>query len=91
MTFCDKLHVQHYFQDSYLPELSGHRSVYWIYRTLKFMSQQNLEIPARIDFSLYPNPPFEYFNDATVIDRVFDDLEATAGITIRQHMTQPVS
>ena len=33
---------------------------------------------------------FEYFNDATVIDRVFDDLEATAGITIRQHMTKPV-
>ena len=43
------------------------------------MTQQGLEIPARIDFSLYPNPPFAYFNDATVIDRVFDDLEATAG------------
>ena len=67
------------FQDSYLPELSGHRSVYWIYRALRFMTQQGLEIPARIDFSLYPNPPFEYFNDATVINRVFDDLEATAG------------
>ena len=50
-----------------------------INRTLRFMTQQGLEIPARIDFSLYPNPPFIYFNDATVINRVFDDLEATAG------------
>ena len=55
--------------------MSGHRSVFWIYRTLKYMAEQGLEVPARIDFSLYPNPPFAFFNDATVVNRVFDDLE----------------
>ncbi len=67
------------FTDSHLPALNGHRSVYWIYRTLKFMTDNGLEIPARIDFSLYPNPPFAISNEATVINRVFDDLEATVG------------
>ena len=67
------------YQDAYLPELSGHRSVHWIYRTLRFMDEVGLELPSRVDFSLYPNPPFAVSNDATVVNRVFDDLEATAG------------
>ncbi len=66
------------FSDGYLPELNGHRSVYWIYRTLKFMKNTGLPVPERIDFSLYPNPPFEFSNEPTVISRVLDDLEATA-------------
>ena len=67
------------YQEAYLPELAGHRSVYWIYRTLRFMEEAGLELPSRVDFSLYPNPPFEVSNDATIVNRVFDDLEATAG------------
>jgi len=65
------------FQDDYLPELSGHRSVFWLYRCVKFLADNSLPIPDRIDFSLYVAPPAETFGAPAVVNRVFDDVEAT--------------
>lgn len=61
-------------KDGKFPILDGHRSMYWSYRTLKFMKENNLHIPDRIDFSMYP-PKGDYtYNE--IITKVFDDADA---------------
>ena len=66
------------FADDYLPELTGHRSVFWIYRSLKFLKDHALPVPNRVEFSLYPVPPCDTYGAPAVVNRVFDDLEAVA-------------
>ncbi len=67
------------YVDVTYPELNGHRSMYWLYRTLHFMHDNALPIPARIDFSMYvPNdlplgPGVTY---AQLIQRGLDDADA---------------
>ncbi|CAF5054990.1 unnamed protein product, partial [Rotaria sp. Silwood1] len=40
--------------DAQFPALNGHRSMYWVYRSLNFLKKnQNLPLPLRIDFSCY--------------------------------------
>jgi hypothetical protein len=39
--------------DAQFPALNGHRSMYWIYRSLNFLKNQHLPLPSRIDFSCY--------------------------------------
>lgn len=63
------------YQDSTFPSLNGHRSMYWIYRTLKFVRDNNLPIPDRIDLSFYPTP--ETTNHATLYNRMLADFQAT--------------
>lgn len=41
------------YVDAFYPALNGHRSAFWLYRTLRFMSDNSLPILARIDFSYY--------------------------------------
>lgn len=41
------------YVDAIYPALNGHRSAFWLYRTLHFMKDNALPIPARIDFSCY--------------------------------------
>jgi hypothetical protein len=61
------------------PELNGHRSMYWLYRTLHFMRDNSLPVPARIDFSFYVpndlplNPGVTY---AELLERGLDDADA---------------
>lgn len=49
----------HVLQDDYIdatfPALNGHRSMYWIYRSLYFLTTNQLPVPPRIDFSCYVN------------------------------------
>ncbi|MCK5799572.1 MAG: hypothetical protein KAI47_20420, partial [Deltaproteobacteria bacterium] len=63
------------FKDTYLPALTRHRSMYWIYRTLKFLKDNGLPIPGRVDFSSYPHP--EHTNYATLFNRIFSDYAST--------------
>lgn len=62
------------YVDSAYPVLNGRRSMFWIYRTLRFMKDNNLPIPERIDFSYYPKP-IKYSYEATA-KKVFDDMDA---------------
>jgi len=71
--------LQNDYMDSYLPILHQRRSMYWLYRSVKFMQDANLEVPERIDFSMYTYYPYDFSNPATIVNRIFDDLEATLG------------
>jgi hypothetical protein len=67
------------YVDLTYPELDGHRSMYWLYRTLHFMHDNSLPLPARIDFSMYvPNdlPLNAGTTYAQLIERGFDDADA---------------
>lgn len=61
--------------DATYPILNNHRSMYWMYRSLKFMVDQGLPVPPRIDFSFYiANPAGAPF--ATILARTLDDADA---------------
>jgi hypothetical protein len=55
--------------------LNGHRSMFWVYRSVKFMVDQGLPVPSRIDFSLYmisTGAPYDQ-----LLQRMLDDADAT--------------
>jgi len=67
--------LQDGYIDALYPVLNGHRSMYWVYRTMKFMADQGLSIPPRIDFSYYvPSTGATY---PQLLTRVLDDADAT--------------
>jgi len=66
-------------QDNYIdvdyPILNNHRSMFWVYRTMRFMVDHSLPIPPRIDFSYYvPSTGASY---QQLLTRVLDDADAT--------------
>jgi len=67
------------FDDGYTdpldPILDGHRSVAWMYRSLKFMVGQGLPVPSRIDFSCYLISTGATY--AQLLQRVLADADAT--------------
>jgi hypothetical protein len=63
------------FVDGTYPILSGHRSMYWVYRTLRYLKDSGLHMPDRIDFSTYPNKVSASY--ATLLQRIYDDADAT--------------
>jgi hypothetical protein len=67
------------FDDGYTdpvdPILDGHRSVAWMYRSLKFMAAQGLPLPSRIDFSCYLISTGATYD--SLLKRVLDDADAT--------------
>jgi hypothetical protein len=63
------------YVDADFPILNGHRSMFWVYRDINFMVANGLPLPARIDFSCYPDPAAGPFAD--VVDRVLNDADAT--------------
>jgi len=67
--------LQNDYLDVDYPILNNHRSMFWVYRTMKFMFDQQLPIPARIDFSYYvPSTGATY---PQLLSRVLDDADAT--------------
>ncbi len=63
------------YTDVDYPILNNHRSMFWLYRSLKFMVDQGLPVPSRIDFSYYiADPTGAPF--ATITARVLDDADA---------------
>ena len=63
------------FVDVTYPALNGHRSMFWIYRSLYFMAQQSMYIPTRIDFSCYITSTGTPFS--SLLTRILDDADAT--------------
>ena len=63
------------FVDTAYPVLNGHRSMYWIYRSLLFLRNSGLPLPQRIDFSCYPQRSSASYS--TLVKRIFDDADAT--------------
>ncbi len=63
------------FMDATYPVLNQHRSMFWMYRSLKFMVDQGLPVPDRIDFSFYVQDPAGA-PFATILARVLDDADA---------------
>ena len=64
------------WRDPWYPALDGHASMSWVYRGLRYLQEQGLPIPDRIDFTTTANPPIPYTTVATVIARIYDDLQA---------------
>jgi hypothetical protein len=63
------------FVDPAYPVLNSHRSMYWIYRSLRFLKNNGLPLPQRIDFSCYPQRTSASYS--TLVQRIFDDADAT--------------
>ncbi|HZU95997.1 MAG TPA: hypothetical protein VFF73_04755, partial [Planctomycetota bacterium] len=63
------------FVDGTYPELDGHRSMYWVYRSLRFMKDNGLPLPARMDASTYVLPTTSTCD--VLVKRVYDDADAT--------------
>jgi hypothetical protein len=61
--------------DPLYPILNGHRSAYGLYRSMKFMVDQGLPLPARIDFSLYMTSTGATYDQ--LLQRILDDADAT--------------
>jgi hypothetical protein len=64
--------------DALFPALNGHRSMYWVYRGLNFMKNQQLPFPARIDFSCYIDR--ENATYANLTSHVFNDASASLSV-----------
>ncbi|MCP4599984.1 MAG: hypothetical protein GY847_05505, partial [Proteobacteria bacterium] len=56
------------------PILNGHGGMYWPYRTLKLFQDNDIYIPARINFSMYPAKGSYTYSQ--VLNKVFDDADA---------------
>jgi hypothetical protein len=56
--------------------LDGHRSMFWVYRSLRFISDHGLPLPDRVDFSWYV-PATADASSAALLARVLDDADAT--------------
>jgi len=68
-----------YVDATYPAVLNGHRSMFWLYRTLRFMHDNGLPLPARIDFSFYTPtdfPPTGGVTYAQLLGRALDDADA---------------
>jgi hypothetical protein len=62
------------YVDELYPILNGHISMFWIYRSLKFMTDNGLYIPPRIDFTCHFDTGAPY---AQLLGRILDDADAT--------------
>ena len=64
------------YVDALFPILNGHRSMYFMYRGLKFMVDNGLPIPSgRIDFDCYINSTGAPYDQ--LLRRILDDADAT--------------
>jgi hypothetical protein len=67
--------LQNNYVDVQYPILNNHRSMFWVYRAMKFMVDQGLPLPARIDFAYYVPSTGATYPD--LLTRVLDDADAT--------------
>jgi hypothetical protein len=67
--------LQNDYVDAQYPILNNHRSMFWAYRTMKFLFDQGLQIPFRIDFSYYVASTGATYPQ--LLSRVLDDADAT--------------
>ncbi|CAF1184216.1 unnamed protein product [Adineta ricciae] len=60
--------------DPQYPALNGHRCMYWVYRSLKFLNDVQLPLPTRIDFSCYIDRNSSTY--AHLVNHVLNDADA---------------
>ena len=65
------------YEDGDYPILNGHRSMFWVYRSLRFMAEQGLPLPQRVDFSWYVPAEQPGAPSSTLLARALDDADAT--------------
>lgn len=70
--------LQANYTDSLFPALNGHRSMFWVYRSLNFMKNQSLSFPSRIDFSCYIDRKTATYVNLT--NHVFNDASASLSV-----------
>jgi hypothetical protein len=64
------------YVDALFPILNGHRSMFFMYRGLKFMIDNGLPVPSgRIDFDCYINSTGAPYDQ--LVQRILDDADAT--------------
>ncbi|CAF2636258.1 unnamed protein product [Rotaria sp. Silwood2] len=64
--------------DAQFPALNGHRSMYWVYRSLNFLKTQKLPLPLRIDFSCYIDRDKATY--ANLTKHIFNDASASLSV-----------
>ena len=64
--------------DAQFPALNGHRAMYWVYRSLNFMKNQQLPLPVRIDFSCYIDRQTATY--VQLISHVVNDASASLSV-----------
>ncbi|UJR20054.1 hypothetical protein I4U23_023188 [Adineta vaga] len=64
--------------DPQYPALNGHRSMYWVYRSLNFLKNQQLPLPKRIDFSCYIDRNTSTY--ANLVNHVLNDADASLSV-----------
>ena len=57
------------------PILNGHRSMFWVYRGVKFFKDNGLPLPSRIDFSCYLTSTGATYDQ--LLQHILDDADAT--------------
>jgi hypothetical protein len=62
------------YVDSQYSVLNGHKSLYWVFRSMIFMYNSGLALPKRLDFSFYPDSVTVPY--AQLVSRVFADVKA---------------
>jgi hypothetical protein len=80
------------YQDAVYPELDGHRSMYWLYRSVDFLARNGLPLPDRLDFSFYPDRQTVPYSK--LVNRVFNDFETVfpdyrAGVAETYYFADP--
>lgn len=63
------------YVDALYPILDGRRSMFWIYRSMKFMVDNGLPLPTRIDFSCYMISTGTSYDQ--LLQHILDDADAT--------------
>jgi hypothetical protein len=67
--------LQNDYVDVQYPILNNHRSMFWVYRAMRFMVDQGLPLPARTDFAYYVPSTGATYSD--LLTRVLNDADAT--------------
>ena len=74
----EEIILQADYIDPEFPALNGHRSMFWVYRSLNFLKEQQLPFPKRIDFSCYITRNTSSYSNLT--KHVLDDADASLSV-----------
>jgi hypothetical protein len=66
------------YTDPQYPALNGHESMYFVYRSLNFLKDQQLPFPKRIDFSCYIDRNTSTYADLT--NHILNDADASLSV-----------
>jgi hypothetical protein len=66
--------LQSDYTDMDYPILNNHRTLYWVYRSTKFMQDNGLPLPSSIDFSFYPAKINSTY--PILVNKLIDDVKS---------------